>query len=76
MYNRLDEVRIKAFGKNLRRIRESKELSLRQLADEVDMAKSTIERIEMGQVDTRMTTVARLAAALGIEPGDLFTFPS
>jgi transcriptional regulator with XRE-family HTH domain len=72
MDNRQDEVRIKAFGKNLRRIREAKGLSLQGLANESNVDKSTIERIEKALVDTRMTTISKLAAALGVDPGELF----
>lgn len=72
MYDRSDEVIIKEFGANLRRVRENKGLSLRELAHRADIATNTVNRIEQGITDTSMTTIVRIAEALGVDPGELF----
>jgi transcriptional regulator with XRE-family HTH domain len=66
-----DERLIKKFGKNLKEIREKKGISLRDLALEADLSANTISEIELGKRDPRMTTVVKLASALGIDPADL-----
>lgn len=48
-------------------LRASRAWSIRRLADESGVATKTIMRIEAGQ-DVRMASVARIAAALGVEP--------
>lgn len=62
---------INELGKKLRQIRESKGLSVRELADLADMNYSNISRIESGLVNPQITTVILLAEALGINPCDL-----
>ncbi|HEV3414982.1 MAG TPA: helix-turn-helix transcriptional regulator [Puia sp.] len=52
-------------------IREQKGISLRDLALEADLSANTISEIELGKRDPRMTTVVKLASALGIDPADL-----
>lgn len=74
MHDRSDEFRIKAFGENLQRIREAKNISLRELAHRVDMSHQAIHNIEKGLADPQMTTIAKIAEALDIHPGDLFAF--
>jgi transcriptional regulator with XRE-family HTH domain len=66
-----DERLIKKFGRNLKEIREKKGISLRDLALEADLSANTISEIELGKRDPRMTTVVKLASALGIDPADL-----
>jgi transcriptional regulator with XRE-family HTH domain len=66
-----DERLIKKFGRNLKEIREKKCISLRDLALEADLSANTISEIELGKRDPRMTTVVKLASALGIDPADL-----
>jgi transcriptional regulator with XRE-family HTH domain len=66
-----DEKLIRKFGRNLKEIREKKGVSLRDLALEADLSANTISEIELGKRDPRMTTVVKLASALGIDPADL-----
>jgi transcriptional regulator with XRE-family HTH domain len=66
-----DEKLIRKFGRNLKDIREQKGISLRDLALEADLSANTISEIELGKRDPRMTTVVKLASALGIDPADL-----
>jgi len=62
---------ISAFGKRLREIRERNGLSLRGLADLVDMDHSTIHRIEAGRNNPGLTTIIALARALDINIAEL-----
>ena len=63
---------IKNFGSNLRRLREAANLSLQELADDADIAKSTIHRVEKGQYAATLVIVFALAKALEISPEELF----
>lgn len=64
------------FGKNLRLIRKSKGLSMEKLADLAEFEYSQISRIELGQINTSIDTVFKLAKALSVEPKELFDFKS
>lgn len=66
---------IKEFGKRLNEARELKGLSLRELAALTGIDHVVIARIENGLSNATMTTIADLADALGVEPGELFAFP-
>ena len=67
-----DEKTIKDFGENLKRIRMSKGISLRDLADIAELNFGNIGDIELGKVNPSLTTIARLADALEIGVCDLF----
>jgi len=55
----------------LREIRESKYLSQRMLAERSGVSRPTIARLEAGGEEARYNTMHKLAAALGVEPGEL-----
>lgn len=56
----------------LRKLRERKMLSLRELADQSGVAHNTVWRIEAGRRQrTHPRTIRKLAAALGVDPRDL-----
>ena len=59
------------FGKNLKRIRESKNLSQHQLANLCDVEHSQINRIELGKVNTTISTLYLIAYKLGVEVTEL-----
>ena len=63
-----------AFGKNLRKLRKTKELSQEALAHKVRTAPSQIGRIERGEINPTVSTVKALANALEIQIQDLFLF--
>tara|TARA_R110002012_G_scaffold164510_1_gene326902 strand:+ start:5256 stop:5540 length:285 start_codon:yes stop_codon:yes gene_type:complete len=69
-----DEEFLKAFGANLRKVREEKKISMRALADYSNVEYSQISRIEKGQINTTISTVKVLADALGINGKELFDF--
>ena len=64
------------FGKNLRLIRKSKGISMEKLANLADFEYSQISRIELGQINTSLDTIFKLAKALSIDAKELFDFKS
>jgi transcriptional regulator with XRE-family HTH domain len=62
------------FGFNLKKIRNSKGLSLRAMARNCDIDDSNISKIENGKFDIQLSTVFELAKGLDIHPKDLFDF--
>lgn len=69
-----NEAFCKAFGKHLRKLREGKGVSMRSLAHAADMEYSQLSKIERGVINTTISTVYAIAAALEIPVIDLFDF--
>ena len=69
--NRQERI-LQKLGKRLMKARKEKGLSLRELADQVDMSYNTIHRIERGIADPRATTIYLLAEALDVDPAIFF----
>lgn len=67
---------VKVFGKNLKKIRLQRKLSMEKLAKMADMELSQIYRIESGRVNAKLTTIAALGKALDIEPNELLKVPN
>lgn len=65
---------IRSFGLQLRSIRRKKKISMEKLAHLCEMEYSQISRIELGQINTSIGTVKKIADALQIEIKDLFDF--
>jgi transcriptional regulator with XRE-family HTH domain len=63
-----------AFGKNLRKLRTKKELSMKHLADLTNVEYSQIARIERGVINTTITTAHAIAKALDVPMNKLFDF--
>jgi transcriptional regulator with XRE-family HTH domain len=59
-------------GRNLRRIRTGKDLTIETLALESGLAYSQISRIELGKINTTAYTVHILAHALRVDPAEFF----
>ena len=59
------------FARNLRRAREQAELSQEALADRADLHRNAVALLEAGKRDVKLTTVAKLAKALGTTASDL-----
>jgi transcriptional regulator with XRE-family HTH domain len=66
--------KLRAFGKNLRLIRNEKKLTQEQLADLAGVSENTIATIESGKLNTTIATCFDIAKALGIDPKYLFDF--
>ncbi|QHT67402.1 helix-turn-helix transcriptional regulator [Rhodocytophaga rosea] len=65
---------LKAFGRHLRSIRESKKISQENLALDAGLSLSQIGRIERGEINPTICTVLVLAQTLKIEPKILLEF--
>jgi predicted transcriptional regulator len=59
----------------LRRLREDRALSQRDLAKAAGVSQATIVHVEAGQ-DARHVTVRKLAKALNVEPNELMRAPA
>ncbi len=57
--------------RKLKRLREDRVLSQRELARLAGLAQGTVWRIENGCPDARTSTIRKLAGALGVEPREL-----
>ena len=58
-------------GQRLRQLRVQRALSLRALAQRSGVAFDTINKLELGHRPARLTTIRKLAEALGVEPTEL-----
>ncbi len=58
---------------NLRRMRELRALSQRELAARANLSVTTVNRIETGQRKAMPRTIRKLAEALGVTPEELLT---
>lgn len=67
---RNNELLIK-FGKRLKELRERKGLSQHELANLCDIEHSQISRIELGKINTTISTLFLIAETLGVEVSDL-----
>ncbi len=61
----------KKFGENVRRERINAGLTQEQLARRAGVHPSEVSRLEREARDPRLSTIVRLAAALGVEPAGL-----
>ena len=57
----------------LRRLRQLRALSQRELASRAKLSVTTINRIEIGQRKPMPRTIRKLAEALGVTPEDLLS---
>jgi transcriptional regulator with XRE-family HTH domain len=63
--------KLKAFGKRLRSLRESKGLSQEGLAANAGLDRTYVGGIERGERNVALLNILRLAEALGVHPADL-----
>jgi Predicted transcriptional regulator with C-terminal CBS domains len=61
----------KVFGENLRRARKEAGLSQEALGFKAGLHTTEISRLERAVRDPRLSTIYRVAAALGVEPATL-----
>ncbi|MBX9733282.1 MAG: helix-turn-helix domain-containing protein [Chitinophagaceae bacterium] len=71
MIRQSDKGNLKKLGANIKRLRETKNLSLRELSYACDIDNSKIAKIEKGQINITFTTILQLAKALEISPSEL-----
>ena len=55
----------------LKRLRKERVLTIRELANEAGVSKTTISNIENGQSEAYPSTIRKLARALEVQPSDL-----
>lgn len=63
-----------AFGRHLRSVRESKQMTMVDLAALSDVEYSQISRIERGKISTSLSQVFAIADALEVPYKELFDF--
>ncbi|GAA0891629.1 hypothetical protein GCM10009122_13080 [Fulvivirga kasyanovii] len=59
-------------GKNIKRIREAKNLSQKEVIAAIDMGAAQYSRIESGKTEPSISTLERIAKALGVKLSELF----
>ena len=57
-------------GQRIRTLRLQRSVTLDQLADRVRLTKGQLSKIENGLVSSPVSTLTRIASALGVGPGD------
>ena len=62
------------FGKNLRVIRKSRNLSQEKLADLCGLDRSYIGGVERGERNIALLNIIKIAEALKVKPSDLLEF--
>ena len=72
MINNRDKKAIKAFGKNLSKLRKEKGLSQEELTYRCDLSKNMVGNIERGEVNPTLSTIVALAKGLEIPAKELF----
>jgi transcriptional regulator with XRE-family HTH domain len=66
--------KLKAFGKNLHRLRKKKALSQEELAYRSGISYNSLNTIENGKVNPTIATAFALADGLGVHIKELFDF--
>ncbi len=61
-------------GSNLRRLRERRYLTQRELATKAGLSPDTIVKLEQDRWEPRFSTIRKLAKALDVHPDDLSGF--
>lgn len=69
-----DKATVKAFGKQLKKLRKERNLSQAAFAHDAGLATTQIARIELGQINTSLVTIAAIARTLGVPLKELFDF--
>lgn len=58
-------------GKNLKRIRTAKGISQGEISRKLAVDKSFVSNIENGKTNPTLTTIAKIAKAIGVSVGEL-----
>lgn len=70
-----EETFIANLGVHIRQLREKKGISQEDLANDCDIPKNQIGRIERAEINTGIKTLVKIANALDVEPKELLDFP-
>src|ERR1044072_4868904 len=71
-----DDTDLESIGARLRTLRTEHGFSIRALAERADISSSVISEVERGKTEPSISTLKRLAAALGTSITYFFTTPS
>ena len=71
MIRESDKDNLKLLGANIKRLREAKNLSLRDMSYACTIDHSKIAKIEKGQINITFTTILQIAEALEIHPSEI-----
>lgn len=74
MIKESDKIALKKFGDNLRKLRENKSSTLRELSSACNIDYSNILRIEQGKINPTLTTILEIASALELNPSVLLEY--
>lgn len=74
MINVKNKALIKALGKRIKDLRKTRGLSQEGLSYEADIPLSQVGRIERGEINPTVSTLAAIALALGADLKGLFDF--
>jgi transcriptional regulator with XRE-family HTH domain len=74
MIKESDKIALKKFGSHLRRLREEKGLTLRELSSACNIDYSNILKIEQGKTNITLTSILDLASALELSPSVLLQY--
>ena len=74
MRKKVDTSFLMLFGKNLKALRESKDITQAQLSIDCDFDVSVISRIERGVVNTSLSNLKIISEALKVDIQELFNF--
>lgn len=69
------DARIQVIGLRIREARRRVGISHERLARRLDMSKQTVINVEFGRSDLRLSTLLRLADALGVDPAYFLNGP-
>ena len=69
-----DKKRMHKFGNHLRKIRQKKGLSMRQLAALCDIDYAKLSKVETNKANLSVTTLFEIADGLGVHPKELLNF--
>lgn len=67
-----DDIR-KKLGERIRELRKSAGITQEQLGENAELSYKFIGELERGQVNVSLDSIARIAEALGVKIGDLFS---
>ena len=68
-----DLLRLEKFGSHLKKVREKKGLSIRELASRCDVDYAKISKLENSKANLTLTTLIELAEGLEIHPKELLS---
>ena len=74
MNEQRDKQRLEDFGKHLKALRESLNLSQDAVVARCDVTKGNLSNIENGKKDFQFTTLLEIAKGLGVDPRRLLDF--